>query len=171
MNRLVKIVTAAGLLALASYLTTSVIWDGGFPSGEFRIHVRDSQGKPVPSAALRVYHGGSRKLTSGYPLDNHVTGQDLVSGDDGQITTVRKRGGIQFGGHAWRLFWIIPMGAKVPDYDCEITADGFHPLKFPVQRLFKSEHRFYEEFPKTKLRVGDKEIELKVYEQTFTLER
>jgi hypothetical protein len=41
MKRLAKsaalVVAVPGVLAAASYLTTSVIWDGGFPSGEFRV--------------------------------------------------------------------------------------------------------------------------------------
>lgn len=110
-------------------------------------------------------------MASGYPLDNHVTGQELVSNDDGRVTALRKQGGLQFGGLAWRLFWVIPMGAKAPEYDCEITADGFKPLKFPVWRLFESPHQYYEEFPKTNLRVEGEEVELSIYEHTFTLER
>jgi hypothetical protein len=166
----VAIAAVVGLLALASYLTTSIIWDGGFPDGEFRINVRDPEGKPVRGAVLRVYHGGTRDLASGYPLDNHVTGQELISADSGRITAIRKHGGLQFGGHAWDLFWVIPMGAKAPEYDCEITAEGFKPLKFPVWRLFESPHRYYEDFPKAKLEVEGKEVEVKIYEHTFTLE-
>jgi hypothetical protein len=72
---------------------------------------------------------------------------------------------------AWQLFWVIPMGAQSPQYDCEIAAEGFKRLKFSVQRLFDSPHKFYEDFPKPKLKVGDKEIELPVYEHTFTVKR
>lgn len=162
---------AAGFLALASYMTTSIIWDGGFPSGEFRVNVRDPEGRPVRGAVLRVYHGRTRDLAAGYPLDNHRTGQELVSDDSGRITTIRKHGGLQFGGHAWRLFWVIPMGAEAPEYECEITAEGFRPLKFSVWKLFESPHRSYEDFPKTKLEVEGKEVEVKIYEHTFTLER
>jgi hypothetical protein len=175
MPRGVKIAAAAvavvGLLALASYQTTSIIWDGGFPSGEFRVSVRGPEGKPVRGAVLRVYHGGTRELASRYPLDDHVTGQEFVSDDSGRITAIRKHGGLQFGGHEWRLFWVIPMGAKAPEYDCEITAEGFKPLQFPVWRLFESPHRSYEDFPKTKLEVEGKEVEIKIYEHAFTMER
>lgn len=164
-------VAAVGLLALASYATTSIIWDGGFPSGEFRVNVRDPEGRPVRGAALRVYRGRTRDLASGYPLDNHTTGQELVSDDSGRITAIRKHGGPQFGGHAWLLFWVIPMGAKAPEYDCEITAEGFKPLKFPVWRLFESPHRYYADFPKTELEVDGKVVEAPIYENTFSLER
>ncbi len=160
-----------GLLALASYLTTCVIWDGGFPSGEFRLNVRDPQGQPVKGAVLRVYHGGTRDPAFEYPLDNHMAGRDLVSDDNGRITAIRKRDGLQFGGKAWQLFWVIPMGAKAPEYDCEITAQGFKPLTFRVWRLFESPYTYYEDFPKTRLMVDGEEIELKIYEHSFTMQR
>ena len=175
MKRAVKsaaiLVAVVGSLALASSLTTSIIWDGGFPAGEFRLNVRDREGQPVKGAVLRVYRGGTRDLAFEYPLDNHVAGRDLVSDENGRITAIRKRGGLQFGGHAWQLFWVIPMGAKAPEYDCEITAEGFKPLKFRVWRLFESPHKYYDDFPKTTLKVDGEEIELKIYEHTFTLER
>jgi hypothetical protein len=152
-------------------LTTSIIWDGGFPSGEFRLNVRENEGKPVKGAVLRVYRGGTRELAFGYPLDNYVAGHELVSDERGRITAIRKRDGLQFGGHAWQLFWVIQMGAKVPQYDCAIMAEGFMPFKFRVARLFESPHTRYEDFPKTTLKMDDTEVELKIYEHTFTLER
>jgi hypothetical protein len=121
---------------------------------------------------LQVYRGGTRQPAFEYPLDNHLPGQDLVSDGSGRITAVRKRGGLQFSGHAWQLFWLIPMGTtKAPDYDCEITAPGYKPCAFPVWRLFESPYHDYEEFPKTKLTADGEEIELPVYEHTFVLER
>jgi len=158
-----------GFLALASYFTTSIIWDGGFPSGEFRLDIRNPEGLPVKGAVLRIFHGGTRDLAFKYPLDNHLADQELISDEKGRITGIREHGGLQFGGHAWQLFWIIPIGAKGPQYDCEITADGYQPLKFPVRRLFESPHMYYEDFPKATLKVKGKEIELPVYAHTFTL--
>jgi len=175
MNRRWKSVAIAvaviGFLAVASYYTTSHDWDGGFPSGEFRVNLHDQDGKPIEGASLRVYRGGTHDLAFKYPLDNHLAGQELVSDENGRITAVRKRGGLQFGGHGWFLFWIIPMGAKAPAYDCAITAAGFKPLKFEIRRLFESPYKYYENSPKTKLKLDAKEIELKIYEHDFTLER
>jgi hypothetical protein len=128
-------VAVLGTLALASYLTTGIFWDGGFPSGEFRLNIQDANGRPVRGALLRVYHTDSRDLAYGYPLDNHVSGRDLVSDESGRITAIRKNSGLQFGGASWRLFWVILMGEKAPQYDCEISADNFASLKFPWHRL------------------------------------
>jgi hypothetical protein len=165
------VICGVGFLALASYLTTSMNWDGGFPSGEFRINFRDTAGRPVKGAILRVYHGGTRDLAFGYPLDNHLEDHDLVSDESGRITAIRTNGRLQFGGHAWALFWIIPIGAKGPEFDCQITADGYKPIDFRIRRLFESPYRSYEDFPKTKQKVHGEEVELKIYEHTFTLER
>lgn len=164
------IVILAGLLALASYFTTGMFWDGGFPQGEFRVDLKDADGKPVQGAILRVYHGGTRTLAFQYPLDNHVAGKDLASDEQGRITAVREQGGLQFGGFAWLLFWVIPMGAKAPQYDCAITADGFKPLSFQIDRLFEMPYQSYEDFPKSKQTVDGKEIELPIYQHTFTLQ-
>jgi hypothetical protein len=166
--------TVAGVvafLALASYVTTSKQWDGGFPSGEFRVNLRDPDGKPIQGAILRVYRGGTRDLAFDYPLDNHVPGQDLITDEEGRLAAIRTNDWLQFGGHAWRLFWLIPLGAKAPQYDCEITRVGFKPRTFRIGRLFESPHRYHKDFPKTKRIANGKEIELPIYEHTFTLER
>jgi hypothetical protein len=178
MTRRSAVVWCIGLVAfaaLASYLTTSHTWAGGFPSGEFRLKVVDPDGRPVPGAVLRVFRGGTTTPAFGYPLENHLAGQDLVGDDGGVVTAFRTQGGIQFGGTGWVLFWVIPVGDHVgdhgPRYDCEITAAGFRPLRFPLVRLFQSPFQTYDQFPKTTRRVSDEDFELKVYENTFTLDR
>ncbi len=116
-------------------MTTAIQWDGGFPSGELRVILRDSEGKPVKGAILRVYRGGTRDLAFGWPVDNHVAGRDLIGDESGQIVAFHRSSGSDFGGHSWELFWVIPMGAKAPDYDCEISAKGFKRLNFSIYRL------------------------------------
>jgi hypothetical protein len=156
-------------LAVASYITTGHYFDGGFPAGAIRMKVVDPTGKPVKGAFLRVYEGGTSDPAFKYPLDNYLTDRDLASDDEGRITAVRQSGRLQFGGFAWRLFWIIPMGAQAPQYDCEITAAGFKPARFSVWRLFESPHRYYADFPKAKVKIGRNELELPLYEHSFTL--
>lgn len=156
-----------GLIAFASYLTRGEVWDGGFPACEFRINVRDTEDNPIRGAILRVYRGSTRDLASGYPLDNHKTGQELVSDANGRITAVRAWDGTQFGGTMWRLFWCIPMGERAPKYDCEITAENFRPAKFSLQHVFDSPSG-----QRTKIRDHDgNQVEVQIFEQAFTLKR
>ena len=131
----------------------------------------DSSRQPVEGAVLNVYRSGTQDLAAEYPLDDHVTGSELVSDGMGRIVVLRRYGGLQFGGHAWKLFWFIRMGAQAPKFDCEITAEGFEPIRFPLNRLFDSPHRYYEDFPKTTIEVDGESIEIKVYEHTFALEK
>jgi hypothetical protein len=158
------------LAVVASHVTTAYTWEGGFPSGEFRLKVVDPDGRPVPGAVLRVYRSGTSTPAYGYPLENHLSGQDLAGDDGGVVTAFRTRGGFQFGGTGWPLFWLIPVGGHGPSYDCELTAAGFRPLRFPLDRLFETLHT-YDRSPKTTRRVDGEDIELKVYEHTFTLVR
>ena len=124
--------------AIASFLTTMLTWDGGFPSGEFRLNIRDSTGAPIQGATLHVYEKGTRNPAFEYPIDNYLSGHDLTSDEQGQIVAVREYGGVGFGGFGFQLFWTIPIITPAPDYDCEITATGYKPIKFSIWRLFES---------------------------------
>ena len=159
-----------GLTAVASYLTTCMVWDGGFLSGEIRIDIRDPQGQPISGAVLHVYRARTRQLALKYPLANHDSATGLASDAGGRIIAVQERDGLQFGGRCWHLFWIIPMGrCSRPYYDCELSAPGYHATKFEVWRLFDSPHAMYDEFPKTTRQINGEQQTLKVYEQKFVL--
>jgi len=159
------------LLGVLSYVTTSAQWIGGFPLGEFRIKVTSSDGKPIEGATLRIYSKKTSKLASYFPIDNHVTGEELTTNKDGETVALRVNGGIDFGGHSWRLFWIIPMGDRSPKFNCVLSAAGFRDLKFPLGRLFDSPHRYYEDFPKTTVEIDGELVEVKLYQQNFTMKR
>jgi hypothetical protein len=157
-------------LALASVITTFGFWDASLPSGEFRLTIRDADGKPVKGAILRIYRGGTREIAIHYPLENKEGGRAFVSDEKGRITALRKSDW-RFGGNVWHLFWLIPMGDKVPEYDCEITAEAFKPLKFSARDLSRSPHQSHEDFPKTKIKIAGEEVILRIYEHTYTLGR
>lgn len=143
---------AVGLLALASFLTTQEDWDGGFPKGEFRIAIRDRDGRPVPGAVVRAYGA-----TTGLPADA-----------DGRVTMAQPRGGFQFGGHRWRLFWAVPMGDQPPGYVWEVTAAGFRPHRVGWPELNAAPRSTDEP---TARWDQDPSAELPVYEVPVTLER
>jgi hypothetical protein len=125
------------LLAVASYLTTCIIWDGGFPAGEFRISVVNDEGKPIPGAVLRVFQLGPRRSAGNYPLVEHSEANGIVAGPDGVILCHQMREGLQFGGTAWYLFWFIPMGEHSgPSYELEFTGDGYDKATLSDEWLF-----------------------------------
>jgi hypothetical protein len=166
---LLAVIVAVGLLGLASYITTFRYWDGGYPAGEVRLKIVNGKGEPIKGAVLRVYRGTGSQLSFEYPVCNFVADHDLVSDENGQIIAIQPRGGFQFGGEAWDLFWLIPIGHQPPKYECEIRAENYQPCRFPVGVLFESPHQSYEEIPKTMLTIRGKDIELPIYESTVTL--
>jgi hypothetical protein len=146
-------VGAAGLLALASYLTSHEDWEGGYPKGEFRVTVVDPDGRPVPGANLRGPGGGP----------------GLTADPAGRVTITQPRGGFQFGGSRWWLFWAIPIGTSPPEYVWEVAADGFRPRRVGWQEVGAARRSSAE--PTVIWRDEDRAIELPVYEVTVALER
>ena len=130
------IVVLIGLLALASYLTTSVLWDGGFLSVAFRILVVDDSGAPVSGASIEVFRDSTSEPAYGYPFNNFTADNALTSNAKGEIVCYHVSHGIEFGGHSWRLFWLIPMGARSPDFDAAISCPGYETTEFKTSRLF-----------------------------------
>jgi hypothetical protein len=158
-------------MAVLSYLTTSVMWDGGFPPGEFRLTVLNEQNQPVPGAELRVYHGGTRDPAYGYPLVEFTTARPLMGDESGQIVCHQLRDGLQFGGHAWKLLWLIPMGARSPQFDCEISAAGYRPRTFEVWELFRLAYQRASPPSMTTVPVHGQPVSLPVFTLSQRLER
>ncbi|HEX3315626.1 MAG TPA: hypothetical protein VHR72_12075 [Gemmataceae bacterium] len=164
------ITAITGVLAFfahQSYSDTVVQWDGGFPAGEFHLSLRDGAGKPVEGASFRVYEGGSRNLAFEYPIENHLAGKTLESDSKGEIVLLRTNGDCQFGGRSWRLFWVIPMGASAPKYDCEVTADRLKSLRFSIWDLFESP----ESGELKMVMIGGNEFKLRVHDYSITMNR
>ena len=159
------------ILGLISYETTQMIWDGGFPSGEIRLNVRNQSGAPVIGARLNVYDAKTGNHAFGYPLDDYVTTDSMLSDNNGRITAIRRLERLQFGGHAWKLWWLVPIQSGYPEYKCEVVAPGYEIKKFKVEELFKNPYTLYEDFPKTRVQIAGEEVVLKVYENTIALER
>lgn len=149
-------------LACASFRNTFIIWEGFFPAGEYHLNIRNQTGEPIPGAILHVYEEGTRTPAFEYPIDNYLKDDDLISNAQGQIIALHKNRGLEFGGSEWKLFWIIPMGLGCcPQYDCEIIAQGYKPLKFSIKRLFEAGYNDH----------SPMRPELKIYEAEFVLER
>jgi|GEM_PF-3427749 len=125
------------LLGVVSLSTSFYRWDGAFPGGEFYIHVQNHLGEPVTGAILNIYQKNRTTPSFGYPFDNYVSGQSLISDSTGEIVVLHIPRGIEFGGGGSYLFWVIPIGESyVPDFRCEISADGYKLRIFPVSLIF-----------------------------------
>jgi hypothetical protein len=124
---LAAILASVTICGLASYATSTYYWDGGFPGGEFTLRVQDSAGQPVVGAVLNVYSENGSTPSLGYPFDNYLAENGLVSNSEGEIALLHIARGIEFGGGGWYLFWVFPMGgtSSSPEYRCEISANGY----------------------------------------------
>jgi|ERR1043165_5204122 hypothetical protein len=157
-------------LGIASYFTTSMDWLGAFPEGECRLNIRNVDGARVKGAVLRLYRGETNEPAYKQPILNYVPDKELSSDENGRIVAYTGYSG-KFGGHSWKLFWLIPMGDKGPEYNCELSAAGYKPAKFSIHQLWKTRNQFREDFHITKETFDNRELEFLVYENTFTLER
>lgn len=155
-------------LAFASYVTTSVLWDGGFPFAEVRIVFVDERGNAISNVKMSVTRRSDGASAHEYPISEY-DGTPLNSGDDGVITCHQMRQGLQFGGHAWLLFWCVPMGAQSPKFDVHFEHPRFAQTTVPIWRLFESEYAMYEDFPKTTIDVNGNAEEIKIYNQHIVL--
>jgi len=172
-KRLVLVVLVVGALAVASYLTTGIYWDGGFPSGQIRILVVDESGTPLPGVSLRVLNPKTGDPVGDYPLQENTRPGGMVSGADGVITCHQAREGLQFGGFGWYLFWIIPLGCNEgPDFRFEFAKDGFGTRVLNADEFFEFGGQSYDAVPKitTRTASGD-ETEWPVWSRKVVLKR
>ena len=155
--------------AFASYATTSILWDGGFPFAELRIKIVDEQGNPIERVRLSVTRADGT-TANGYPISEYE-GSAITSGNDGVIVCHQMRRGLQFGGHAWMLFWCVPMGAKSPEFNVHFEHPQFASKTITIGRLFDSEYSMYDEFPKTAVEIHGNVEEIPIYNQRIVLSR
>lgn len=85
------------VLAMASFVTTSMIWDGGFPFAELRITVVDDRGKALDDVKMSVTSHRRGHPAVGYPIAEYE-GVPLITDSNGVITCHQTRSGLQFGG-------------------------------------------------------------------------
>lgn len=124
-------------LGLVSILKTMGIAEGAFPSGEFELKIHDESGGLIEGAVLNIYEGGTRSPAFGYPIDNYSAQSKPTTNDLGLLKAIHKDRGFEYGGPSFGLYWLIPIDSPVPQFDCEITAEGYKPTVFPIDQLFK----------------------------------
>jgi len=158
------------VLAMASFVTTSMIWDGGFPFAELRITVVDDRGKALDDVKMSVTSHRRGHPAVGYPIAEYE-GVPLITDSNGVITCHQTRSGLQFGGHAWFLFWCIPVGTQSPQFDVHFD----HPVQgrktVSIWQLFYTDVKAYGDLPKTTFVLDGRPEEMPVYERQIVLTR
>jgi hypothetical protein len=166
----VLIIIALALLALLSYKTSFILWDGAYPSGAYRLKIQNTKGEPIRGAVLKVFLGGTQKPALGYPIDNYLTEGSLTSDDQGMIFAFHKAQGIEFGGTCRKLFWVYQTCSEAPTYDFEVSAEGCKTINFSTVQLFGlAQSSAGTDTTEVTLESGGK-IQLPVYEMTLTME-
>jgi hypothetical protein len=165
------ILVVMGLLAVASFVTTAVNWDGWFPRGQIRVYVVDESGAPLPGVSLRVTEPVSGRWTGVWPLEENTTDRDMVSDANGVITC--HSDGLEFGGFYWDLFWVIPLGTRRgPEFNFEFAKDGFQSRILADGEFFRFDGQTYDSAPKVTTRsVYGAEENVPVWTQKVTLRR
>jgi len=161
------VIVVWGLLAP----TSTGVWDGAFPPGEFHIVIEDPDGKPIPGAVFHVF-GRGNSLAYDYPIDNHSSSHELVSNEQGIIVALHKPQGIEFGGGCYVYFWFYEKCSEGPEYFGQITADGYHDKDFSINELiFKPAYEEKTESVNSIVLENGEELEIPVYTITIVLEK
>lgn len=114
--------------------TSSGMWDGAFPSGEFHILIKNADGQPIPGAVLNVL-GRENGFAYGYPFDNYSSNSELVSDEQGLIIALHEYQDIEFGGRCTEYFWVYTKCSDGPEYFGQIAADGYQVKDFSINEL------------------------------------
>ena len=113
---------------------TGILWDGGFAQTEFEISFRDADGNPVPGVELRVEDRQGRAFYY-YPVTDFAPDQAPISDENGTMIFHHVRHSLEFGGHSWHLFFVIPMGDDTPRYVCRFLLNGRDIARIPYEQL------------------------------------
>lgn len=147
------------------------VWDGMFPAGEYQLRIQDENGTPIKGAILNVFEMGTNNFAFEYPIDNYVSEGDLVSDEQGIIVALHKPRGFEFGGTCWDLYWVFPVCSDGPEFDFQISADGYQSIHFSTNDLFEPAYND-RHVGNTTIELGSGEsLRIPVFELMFTLER
>ncbi len=119
------VVTSALLVGLAglSIICTTHNWDGGFEQAEYRLTFSDRAGRPLEGVELLVTDSAGNPCPA-YPISDCLPGNPLRSDVNGQLVCRHVRFGLEFGGRAYRLLWVIPIGETAPAFRCRFLLRG-----------------------------------------------
>jgi hypothetical protein len=168
---IVLIIIFLMILAIVSYDRTGVIWNGSYPPAEFNLTIQNISGQPIEGATINIFRRGTRTPTFEYPIDNYLEMNSLVSDNQGLILIIHKPRGVEFGGFDWKLFWMIPISSGTPDFDYEISAIGYKPIRSSITQIFRVTYSYDGNATNKTIQVYGREIEIRIFEQKITLKK
>jgi hypothetical protein len=129
-----------GLVALAATIVLvpfqEKIWDGGFPSTEYRLTFIDAVGRPVSGVTLptETRAGGVCYL---YPVDEFVTDEAPASDADGRMVFHHVGDHLEFGGREHSNLLGMRFGVEgAPQYVCVFRVAGREIHRLPYDELY-----------------------------------
>ena len=129
------------ILALASVVSTFGIWDGVIPSANIKIRIIDNQNLPISGAQLTVFekHGfikTNKSISYDFPIQEFKRESQPISNSDGVIEVSHLSEGLEIGGGAFALFWIIPISFGDPKFIIHIKAPDGREQSFEYSDLY-----------------------------------
>jgi hypothetical protein len=161
-----------GILISASYVTTAAYGDDFLPPAEYLLHIEDEAGQPINGAILHTYIGDAETRVDRYPLEGYVI--DYASNQsnaDGVIIIDHLPKHMEMDSEAWALLWVFPIFKENKDYTGEITANGYKPLRFPLDQLIEVVVRNPFNRQTAKFTMNGDELKLPIYELRLTLQK
>ncbi len=101
--------SAVALVALVSCVGCggpARVWEGRYPTAEYRLNVRDASGAPVAGAELSVVDGEGRPSYR-FPIEEHQKGSSIVSDARGLITLHHVGGGYELGAACFDVLKVL----------------------------------------------------------------
>lgn len=151
--------------------TTTGLWDGAFPPGEYHLKIENELGDPIEGASLSIFDGGTKNFAFEYPIDNFLSAGNLISNEQGIIIALHRPRGFEFGGSCLYILWIIPMCSGSPEFNGQISAEGYRTIKFSLQELFDLAYNESSIGTSFVLLENGEIAEMPIYEKTFTLKK
>jgi len=132
---LLALTVAACLIGFVSALFHSRA-EGGFPNAEFELTFLDSNGKPIPGVELRV-ESRLGEVDYIYPVTDFEQGHAPRSNEKGVMVFHHVGHGLEFGADEWDLFFLIPMGNRLPPlFVCRFLLEGREVYRINFHELY-----------------------------------
>ncbi len=94
----------------------TMMWDGGFPDGEYTFSFKDREGNPIEGVVVEV-RNSSGSLSFQYPVDEYVAELSLVTSKSGTVKFSHVAQGLEFGGSCHSLVFAEWGKCSGPEYD------------------------------------------------------